>query len=71
MRFVVKLGGASLEDKKILHACGKAIADLVADGNQVAVVHGGGVQLTRTLALMGKKRRACCEICHQTRRCRH
>ena len=55
MRFVVKLGGAALEDKKILHAAGKAIADLVADGNQVAVVHGGGVQLTRTLALMGKK----------------
>jgi len=55
VRFVVKLGGAALEDKKILHACGKAIADLVADGNQVAVVHGGGVQLTRTLAQMGKK----------------
>ena len=55
MRFVVKLGGAALEDKKILHASGKAIADLVADGNQVAVVHGGGVQLTRTLAQMGKK----------------
>ena len=55
MRFVVKLGGAALEDAKILHACGKAIADLVNDGNQVAVVHGGGVQLTRTLAQMGKK----------------
>ena len=27
MRFVVKLGGAALEDKKILHASGKAIAD--------------------------------------------
>ncbi len=27
MRFVVKLGGAALEDKKILHAAGKAIAD--------------------------------------------
>lgn len=54
MRFVIKLGGASLEDSAILHACGKAIADLVADGNQVAVVHGGGVQLTRTLAQMGK-----------------
>ena len=30
MRFVVKLGGAALEDKEILHACGKAIAELVA-----------------------------------------
>src|SRR5487761_1233466 len=55
MKFVVKLGGAALEDKQLLHGCGKAIAELVADGNQVAVVHGGGVQLTRTLALMGKK----------------
>ena len=54
MKFVVKLGGATLEDKALLHLCGKAIADLVADGNQVAVVHGGGVQLTRTLAQMGK-----------------
>jgi len=55
VRFVVKLGGAALEDQKVLHTCGKAIADLVADGNQVAVVHGGGVQLTRTLAQMGKQ----------------
>ena len=55
MKFVVKLGGATIEDKRLLHACGKAIADLVADGNQVAVVHGGGAQLTRTLAQMGKE----------------
>ena len=54
MKFVVKLGGAALEDKALLHACGKAIAELARDGNQVAVVHGGGVQLTRTLAQMGK-----------------
>jgi acetylglutamate kinase len=54
LKFVVKLGGASLENKTLLHACGKAIAELVRDGNQVAVVHGGGVQLTRTLAQMGK-----------------
>ena len=56
MRFVVKLGGAALEDKKLLHACGKAIADLVADGNQVAVVHGGGVQLTRMMERLGANR---------------
>ena len=55
MRFVVKLGGAGLENPTLLHACGKAIAELVEDGNQVAVVHGGGVQLTRTLAQLGKK----------------
>jgi acetylglutamate kinase len=55
VKFVVKLGGAGLENPTLLHACGKAIAELVADGNQVAVVHGGGVQLTKTLAQLGKK----------------
>ena len=55
MKYVVKLGGAALEDAKLLALCGKAIHELVEDGNQVAVVHGGGVQLTRTLAQMGKK----------------
>ena len=54
MKYVVKLGGASLENKELLHSCGKAIAELARDGNQVAVVHGGGVQLTKTLAQMGK-----------------
>ena len=54
MKFVVKLGGTALEDARLLKLCGKAIVDLVADGNQVAIVHGGGVQLTRTLAQMGK-----------------
>ncbi|MDE3104850.1 MAG: acetylglutamate kinase [Acidobacteriota bacterium] len=55
MKFVVKLGGAGLENKTLLHKCAKAIAELAADGHQVAVVHGGGVQLTKTLAQLGKK----------------
>jgi acetylglutamate kinase len=55
MKYVVKLGGVALEDPRVLQVCCKAIHDLVSDGNQVAVVHGGGVQLTRTLAQMGKK----------------
>ena len=55
MKFVVKLGGVALETPETLEACCKGIHDLVQDGNQVAVVHGGGVQLTRTLAQMGKK----------------
>ena len=55
MKFVVKLGGVALEDPTVLLLCCRAIHDLVQDGNQVAVVHGGGVQLTRTLAQMGKK----------------
>jgi len=55
MKYVVKLGGAALEKPELLTEIGKAITDLVADGHQVAIVHGGGVQLTRTLQQMGKK----------------
>jgi len=55
MKYVVKLGGAGLENPVLLDACTRAIADLVKDGNQVAVVHGGGVQLTRTMKALGKQ----------------
>lgn len=55
MKFVVKLGGAAIEDHATLHLCGEAIANLVNDGHRVAVVHGGGAQLTRTLTQMGKE----------------
>lgn len=55
MKFVVKLGGATLENPEVLHQCARAIADLVKDGHNVAVVHGGGLQLTRTLKQLGKK----------------
>ena len=54
MKFVVKLGGAALEDTALLHRCALSIAELAKDGHQVAVVHGGGVQLTRLLKQMGK-----------------
>ncbi len=55
MKYVVKLGGAGLENPALLDGCVRAIVDLVRDGNQVAVVHGGGVQLTRTLKALGKQ----------------
>ena len=55
MRFVVKLGGAALEDQSLLHVCARAITELARDSNQVAVVHGGGVALTRTLKQLGKQ----------------
>jgi acetylglutamate kinase len=55
MKYVVKLGGAGLESPSLLEGCTHAIADLVRDGNQVAVVHGGGVQLTRMLKALGKQ----------------
>jgi acetylglutamate kinase len=55
MKYVVKLGGTGLEDPTLLQACTRAISELVRDGHQVAVVHGGGAQLTRTLKAMGKQ----------------
>jgi acetylglutamate kinase len=55
MKYVVKLGGAGLENPKLLDACTRAIADLARDGNHVVVVHGGGIQLTRTLKALGKQ----------------
>ncbi len=55
MKYVVKLGGAGLENPALFTGCIRAIVDLVRDGHQVAVVHGGGVQLTRTLKALGKQ----------------
>jgi acetylglutamate kinase len=55
MKFVVKLGGATLEDATLLRECAQAIAELARSGNNVAVVHGGGVQLTKILKQMGKQ----------------
>src|ERR1700742_3395473 len=55
MKFVVKLGGAALEDPELLRTCAKSIAELAEGGHRVALVHGGGVQLTKVLAQMGKK----------------
>ena len=55
MKYVVKLGGAGLEIPELLQGCVRAIADLVRDGNQVAVVHGGGVQLTSMMERLGAK----------------
>ena len=55
MRYVVKIGGRAIEDAATLQACSQAIAEMAKDGNQVAVVHGGGAALTRTLKQMGKQ----------------
>jgi acetylglutamate kinase len=55
MKYVVKLGGAGLENPSLYDACVRAIAELVRDGHQVVVVHGGGVQLTRVLKQLGKQ----------------
>ena len=55
MKYIVKLGGAGLETPSLLAGCVRAIADLARDGHQVAVVHVGGVQLTRMLKALGKQ----------------
>ena len=55
MKIVVKIGGAALEDKSTLRKCAQAIVGLAGDGHRIAVVHGGGSALTRTLKLLGKK----------------
>ena len=49
------MGGAGLQNAVLLEGCTRAIAELVRDGNQVAVVHGGGVQLTGMLKALGKQ----------------
>ena len=54
MRVVVKIGGAALDDSNLRRNCASAVAALAND-HQVAVVHGGGVALTRMLAQLGKK----------------
>lgn len=57
MKVVVKIGGASLEDAATRQRCAAAVAALASWGHSVAVVHGGGAALTRTLAQMGKQSR--------------
>ena len=55
MKIVIKIGGAALEDEGTLHKCARSVVDLARDGHSVAVVHGGGSALTRTLKLLGKQ----------------
>ncbi len=55
MKIVIKIGGAALEDKSTLHKCAHAVVELARDGHRIAIVHGGGTALTRTLKLLGKE----------------
>ena len=54
MTLVVKLGGAALDNPALVDACAAALAALARSGHRLAVVHGGGGALTRTLARLGK-----------------
>ena len=55
MRVVVKIGGTALENATVSQRCARAVVELSRGGHQVAVVHGGGGTLTRTLQRMGKE----------------
>ncbi|MBV9181119.1 MAG: acetylglutamate kinase, partial [Acidobacteria bacterium] len=55
MKIVIKIGGMALEDEATLHKCARAAVEMTKDGHRVAVVHGGGSALTRTLKLLGQQ----------------
>ena len=55
MKVVVKIGGVALDDPIIRRKCATAVAHLVEDGHKVAVVHGGGITLTRMMERLGRK----------------
>src|SRR6201997_2957437 len=54
VKVVVKIGGAALDDEAVLRKCAHAIVGLAGGGHHVAVVHGGGGALTRTMQKLGK-----------------
>jgi len=54
-RLVVKIGGHALDTPELLAACADSIARLVEQDVRIAVVHGGGAQLTKTLRAFGKQ----------------
>jgi acetylglutamate kinase len=53
MTIVVKIGGAALDDAAVVERLAQSIGALIEDGHRVAIVHGGGVALSRTLLRMG------------------
>jgi acetylglutamate kinase len=53
LKLVVKIGGALLDQWEVVEQCAVCVAGLAAQGNKVAVVHGGGGELTRLLKRVG------------------
>ncbi len=53
MRMVVKFAGALLEDPQTVQQLARQVAELVHQGHEILVVHGGGKVFTATLARMG------------------
>ena len=55
MKLVIKIGGALLDDATLVERWAQCVCSLVQHGHSVAVVHGGGSALTRTLKQLGKE----------------
>jgi acetylglutamate kinase len=55
VRALIKIGGSLLDDPASRHDLARQIAAVAASGVQVAVVHGGGKQMTRFLEERGIK----------------
>ena len=53
MRMVVKFAGALLEDPQTVQQLARQVAELIHEGHEILVVHGGGKVFTATLARMG------------------
>ncbi|HKW14466.1 MAG TPA: acetylglutamate kinase [Candidatus Krumholzibacteria bacterium] len=53
MKLVLKIGGAALEDPARVKAFARTVVTLAQHDDHVAVVHGGGAALTRTLNELG------------------
>ena len=53
MKLVIKIGGATLDNKELVKKFAAAIPDLWQEGHEVVVVHGGGAALSRTLKQLG------------------
>jgi len=54
VKVVIKIGGAALEDARTLKQCAEAIVAMRKGEHNVAIVHGGGSTVTKTLARLGK-----------------
>ncbi len=57
MRLVVKVAGALLEDAPALQLIARQLVELVHEGHELLVVHGGGRTFTATLQRMGIRSR--------------
>ena len=53
MKLVVKIGGAALDDKDLVHKFARTIPSLSQEEHKLVIVHGGGAALSRTLKQLG------------------